>query len=287
MSEENRPRLGRGLASLLGDMAAAPSSPQGLKRLSLDLIKPNPRNPRRTFVESDLSDLVDSIRQRGVIQPVVVRKSDQRVDEFELIAGERRWRAAQRAGLHDIPAIIVEASDKETLELAIIENVQRSDLNPIEEALGYEQLINDFGYSQMELASSIGKSRSYLANSLRLLKLPEAARKLVSEGALSAGHARALLAVENPEETARLAVDKGLSVRDIERLAQSSKKPQTINGTNSSRSDDPNTRALEKDLTDALGLPVTLQVSGEQGSLVISFKTLDQLDLVIGRLKQA
>lgn len=284
MSDENRPRLGRGLASLLGDVAVS-APQQGLKRIPIEFIRPNARNPRRTFVEGDLADLADSIKKRGVLQPVVVRSLDQEGRSFELIAGERRWRAAQRAGLHEIPVVVLQATDQEMLELAIIENVQRADLNPIEEALGYEQLINEFGYSQADLAGAIGKSRSYLANALRLLKLPEDARKLVSEGALSAGHARALLSLENPDETARLAVQKGLSVRELEKLAQNNKKQQLKEKSSSSQKADPNTNALEKELIDTLGLPVSLRVQGEKGSVSISFNTLDQLDLILNKLR--
>jgi ParB family transcriptional regulator, chromosome partitioning protein len=284
MSDENRPRLGRGLASLLGDVAA-PMPQQGLKRVPIEFIKPNPRNPRRAFTEAELADLAESIKQHGVLQPIVVRNLEQDGNPFELVAGERRWRAAQRAGLHDIPVIVVRATDKESLEIAIIENVQRSDLNPIEEALGYEQLINEFGYTQSDLASSIGKSRSYLANALRILKLPEDTRKLVAEGALSAGHARALLSTENPEATARLAVEKGLSVRDLEKIAQSGKKQQEKIGRLNAREADPNTNALEKELIDTLGLPVSLRVQGEKGSVSISFNTLDQLDLILSKLR--
>ena len=179
---------------------------------------------------------------------------------------------------------MIEATEKESLELAIIENVQRADLNPIEEALGYEQLLNDFGYSQSDLASAIGKSRSYLANSLRLLKLPDEARKLVADGVLSAGHARALLSVENPDETARLAVEKGLSVREVEKLAQANKRSQE-QGAGEASPSDPNTRALEKELTDSLGLPVSLRVQGEKGSISVSFNSFDQLDLILNKLR--
>jgi ParB family chromosome partitioning protein len=282
MSDESRPRLGRGLASLLGDVAA-PANQQGLKRVPVEFIRPNPRNPRRTFVEADLAELAESIRQHGVLQPIIVRKSEHDSQSFDLIAGERRWRAAQRVGLHEIPVVVVQATDKETLELAIIENVQRSDLNPIEEALGYDQLINDFGYSQSELASAIGKSRSYLANALRLLRLPDETKKFVADGALSAGHARALLSVENPEETARLAVQKGLSVREVEKLGKSNKKGQDSvpRGVKA----DPNKDALEKELIDILGLPVSLRVQGEKGSVSISFNSLDQLDLILSKLR--
>lgn len=269
---------------MLGDVAVS-APQQGLKRIPIEFIRPNARNPRRTFVEGDLADLADSIKKRGVLQPVVVRSLDQEGRSFELIAGERRWRAAQRAGLHEIPVVVLQATDQEMLELAIIENVQRADLNPIEEALGYEQLINEFGYSQADLAGAIGKSRSYLANALRLLKLPEDARKLVSEGALSAGHARALLSLENPDETARLAVQKGLSVRELEKLAQNNKKQQLKEKSSSSQKADPNTNALEKELIDTLGLPVSLRVQGEKGSVSISFNTLDQLDLILNKLR--
>ena len=223
MAEEARPRLGRGLAALIGDAgdeAPAIERTRGQRRIPIEFLRPNPRNPRTSFREEDLADLAASIREKGIIQPVVVRTIAGVADAYEIIAGERRWRAAQLASLADIPVVIHEADDREALELAIIENVQREDLNAIEEARGYERLGADFGYSQSELAKIIGKSRSHVANTLRLLNLPEATRRLVADGAISAGHARALLSVKDPDAVARKIVSEGLTVRDIEERAR-------------------------------------------------------------------
>ncbi|MGD9659470.1 MAG: ParB/RepB/Spo0J family partition protein, partial [Methylocystis sp.] len=218
MAEDSRRRLGRGLAALLGDAAAdaAPAErPRGPRKAPIEFLRANPRNPRTSFGEEDLAELTASIREKGVIQPIVVRVIAGVADAYEIIAGERRWRAAQMAGLCDVPVVIHEADDKEALELAIIENVQRADLNAIEEAKGYERLGAEFGYAHGEIAKIIGKSRSHIANTIRLLNLPEAAKKLVSEGAISAGHARALLAVADPAAVARRIVEQGLTVRDV------------------------------------------------------------------------
>ena len=196
MAEEPRARLGRGLAALIGDAGQegpALARARGQKKVPIEFLRPNPRNPRKSFADADLEDLTQSIREKGIIQPILARTLPGVADAYEIIAGERRWRAAQKAGLHDVPILVVEADDKQSLELAIIENVQRTDLNPLEEALGYERLESEFKYSQTELAKVIGKSRSHVANTLRLLKLPEKAKRLLAEGALSAGHARALL----------------------------------------------------------------------------------------------
>ncbi|MFN3890020.1 MAG: ParB/RepB/Spo0J family partition protein [Beijerinckiaceae bacterium] len=289
MAEENRPRLGRGLAALLGDAAVAPPAPEvsrGARKAPIEYLRPNSRNPRRTFDEEQLESLAASVREKGVIQPILVRPVPNTSNSYEIIAGERRWRAAQRAGLHDVPIIVIEASDRETLELAIIENVQRADLNPIDEALGYEQLINQFQYTQADLARVIGKSRSHVANTLRLLNLPENARKLVTDGALSAGHARALLALPDPEATARRAIAEGLTVRDLEKMAQETSSPGQARPVRSRSADkDPNIRALERDLSDELGLAVTIESQGESGRLSVTFKTLEQLDLILNRLR--
>ncbi len=194
-------RLGRGLAALIGDAAddsVNQARTRGQRTIPIEFIGANPLNPRKSFAEDDLAELADSIREKGVIQPILVRPRAGVPDTYEIIAGERRWRAAQRAGLHEVPVVVVEAADKEALELAIIENVQRTDLNPLEEAAGYEQLIEQFGYAQAELAKVVGKSRSHVANTMRLSKLPSNVKGLVTSGALSAGHARALLSSQNP-----------------------------------------------------------------------------------------
>jgi len=293
MADEPRPRLGRGLAALIGeassDMALGDASNvRGQRRVAIEFVRPNPRNPRRHFAESDLEELAASIAERGVIQPVVVRQLPNLPDVFELIAGERRWRAAQRAGLTDIPVVVIEADDKLSLELAIVENVQRADLNPIEEAMGYDQLMQDFSYTQNDLAKIIGKSRSHVANTLRLLKLPESIQKLVNNGDLTAGHARALLAVADPEAVARQIIENGLNVRDAERIAQDEAEqgeetPPSRVRTRAPK--DADTRALEKVLEDVLGARVRISHNGDKGELRLRYSSLQQLDMICQRLR--
>jgi ParB family transcriptional regulator, chromosome partitioning protein len=272
-------RLGRGLAALIGDMAAmegarVTESSSG-KRLPVDFIIANRANPRRTFDADQLEELTNSIREKGVMSPLLVRPTDD-PHIFELIAGERRWRAAQKAGLHDVPVIVREVNDKEALELAIIENVQRADLNPLEEAMGYGQLMEQFAYTQQDLAQVIGKSRSHVANTLRLLKLPEDVRGMVASGSLTAGHARTLITVEDPAGLARQIVDRGLSVREAEALSQQRDVPRRVQADPIQR--DSNTVALERRLADALGLTVALNHSERGGKLEIRYRTLEQLD---------
>jgi ParB family chromosome partitioning protein len=285
---EKPSRLGRGLAALIGDMAPidgpriAESGNGGQKRLPLDFIIANRANPRRDFDTDQLDELTNSIREKGVMQPLLVRPSED-PNIFEIIAGERRWRAAQRAGLHDVPVIIREVDDKEALELAIIENVQRVDLNPLEEAQGYEQLIEQFSYTQQDLAQVIGKSRSHVANTLRLLKLPRDVRELVTSGQLTAGHARTLITAEDPAALAKQIIDGGLSVREAEQLTQqkvATKKPSV----SESEPKDADTMALEKRLSDVLGLKVIIDHRDTGGRLEIRYRTLEQLDSVITRL---
>ncbi len=294
--EPSRPRLGRGLAALIGDVGdevAAVERARGQRRVPVEFLRPNPRNPRRSFEEADLEDLAASIREKGIIQPILVRTIPGMADVYEIIAGERRWRAAQRAGLHDVPVILVEAGDREALELAIIENVQRADLNPLEEALGYERLISEFSYAQADLGRIIGKSRSHVANTLRLLKLPEAVKSHVLKGELSAGHARALLSVADPEAAAKRVIEKGLNVRDVERMAQEEGaapdptpvSPSSSAGLATPRVKDPDTRALEKALEDVLGMAVEIRHGARGGEIRIRYKTLDQLDTVCRRLR--
>jgi ParB family chromosome partitioning protein len=287
MAEESRRRLGRGLAALLGDAAAdaAPAErPRGPRKAPIEFLRPNPRNPRLSFREQDLAELTASIREKGVIQPIVVRAIAGVADAYEIIAGERRWRAAQMAGLSDVPVVIHEADDKEALELAIIENVQRADLNAIEEAKGYERLGAEFNYSHGEIAKIIGKSRSHIANTIRLLNLPDDAKKFVADGAISAGHARALLAVADPSAVARRIVETGMTVRDVERLAQEQAE-EASSSKRSARSSkaspkDADARAIEKTLSDALGLRVDLRPNGEKGEVRIRYESLDQLDSI-------
>lgn len=288
MAEEVRTRLGRGLAALIGEAGEeipAIERTRGQRKIPIEFLRPNPRNPRLAFNESDLADLAASIREKGIIQPVIVRTIPGVADAYEIIAGERRWRAAQQAGLSDIPVVLHEADDREALELAIIENVQRADLNAIEEASGYERLGAEFGYSQGELAKIIGKSRSHVANTLRLLNLPEASRRLVSEGAISAGHARALLGLKDPDSVARRVAEEGLTVREVEHLAQ-----REAGGDRGARprkprvEKDADTRAIEKMLGDALGLNVSIVHRGESGELRIRYASLEQLDALCRRL---
>ena len=274
-------RLGRGLAALIGDMAtiegARVTESGGVKRLAIDFVIANRANPRRTFNEEQLEELTNSIREKGIMQPLLVRPSND-PNVFEIIAGERRWRAAQRAGLHDVPVIVRDVGDKEALELAIIENVQRADLNPLEEALGYGQLIEQFDYTQQDLAQVIGKSRSHVANTLRLLRLPEDVRDMVSSGALTAGHARTLITAEDPATLARQIVSGGLSVREAEALGQQRDAKRKGVEPSVPAARDADTVALERRLSDALGLSVSLAHGERGGKLEIRYKTLEQLD---------
>lgn len=286
--DSHRPRLGRGLAALIGDVGdetEAVGRSRGQKRIPIEFLKPNPKNPRRVFSDEELEDLGASIRERGILQPILTRGIPGLADAYEIIAGERRWRAAQRAGLHDVPVIVVEASDRDAMEMAIIENVQRTDLNAMEEAGGYDRLMTEHGYTQNDLAKVIGKSRSHVANMLRLLKLPEAVRRSVESGDLSAGHARALLAVNDPEKVAKLVVKDGLTVRDVERIAQQGLEPAPEQKGRSKPPKDPDTLAVEKALEEVLGLTVTIDHRGEGGEMRIRYKTLEQLDGLCRRLK--
>lgn len=291
MSEESgRSRLGRGLAALIGDVgeeSAAIERARGQRRVPVEFLRPNARNPRRTFIEDDLEDLANSLRERGMIQPIVVRALPGMTDVYEIIAGERRWRAAQRAGLHDVPVMLVEASDREALEIAIVENVQRADLNAIEEAAGYEQLISEFSYTQNDLSKVIGKSRSHIANTMRLMKLPDSVRTHVVSGAISAGHARSLLSVADPEAVVSRILDQGLTVRDVEKIAQQEARGDSAAAPKAARPEkDPDTRSLERALEDVLGLSVSIEHRPAGGGQVrISYKTLEQLDALCHRLK--
>jgi ParB family chromosome partitioning protein len=274
-------RLGRGLAALIGDMAivegARVTESGGVKKLPVEFIIANRANPRRTFNSEQLEELTNSIREKGVMQPLLVRPSED-PNIFEIIAGERRWRAAQKAGLHEVPVIVREVGDKEALELAIIENVQRADLNPLEEAMGYGQLIEQFDYTQQDLAQVIGKSRSHVANTLRLLRLPEDVREMVASGTLTAGHARTLITAEDPATLARQIVSGGLSVREAEALSQQRDIEGKKKPAEQPTARDADTVALERRLSDALGLSVSLAHSERGGKLEIRYKTLEQLD---------
>jgi ParB family transcriptional regulator, chromosome partitioning protein len=289
--DASRKRLGRGLAALIGEMdkpaEAAPTQQASDRSLPIEFVVRNPNNPRREFSEEELRDLASSIREHGIIQPVVVREQAGKPGVHEIIAGERRWRAAQRAGLTEIPVIIRNVDDKIALELAIIENVQRSDLNPIEEAAGYQRLMDEYAYTQADLGDVIGKSRSHVANTLRLLKLPEPVRDYVRTGALSAGHARALITADDPLPLARRIVEEGLSVRQAETMAQAKEATPASHksGHSAPKEKDADTLALEKLLTDQLGLRVEITHGQNGGEVRVRYKTLEQLDSLCHRLQ--
>jgi len=290
MAEDaTRSRLGRGLAALIGDVGTESSAerPRGQRRVATTSLRPNARNPRRMFSEEELDELTASLRERGMIQPIVARPVRGTPDAFEIIAGERRWRAAQRAGLHEVPVVIIEATDEESLQLAIIENVQRSDLNPLEEAEGYRALMEDYSHTQDDIAKMVGKSRSHVANTLRLLKLPPSIRAYIFKGKLDAGHARMLVGQPNAEKLAEEIVARGLNVRQVEEIARQessrSGKPQSRKRSAEKNAD---TLALEKRLSDALGLVVSIDARGESGVVSIRYRNLDQLDDLAQRLEK-
>jgi ParB family chromosome partitioning protein len=284
-----RSRLGRGLAALIGDVGTESSAerPRGQRRVPTTSLRPNARNPRRMFSEEELDELTASLRERGMIQPIVARPVRGAPDAFEIIAGERRWRAAQRAGLHEVPVVIIEATDEESLQLAIIENVQRSDLNPLEEAEGYRALVEEYSHTQDDIAKMVGKSRSHVANTLRLLKLPPSIRAYIFKGKLDAGHARMLVGQPNAEKLAEEIVARGLNVRQVEEIAR---QESDRNGKSPSRKrsaeKNADTLALEKRLSDALGLVVSIDHRGESGVVSIRYRNLDQLDDLAQRLEK-
>lgn len=264
--------------------AAASDGPRGLP---IELVGRNPQQPRKHFDEAELNDLASSIKTHGILQPILVRPVAD--GKYEIVAGERRWRAAQRAGLHTIPAVVRELNEVEVLEIAIVENVQRMDLNPIEEAQGFQALIDRFGRTQQEIADAVGKSRPHIANMLRLLQLPDDLQEMVRDGRLSSGHARAILTAPDPRGLAQRAISEGLNVRDIERLAQIAKDekhgPRVTSGGSSAEGKSADTRALEQSLSNALGLDVTISDKAGAGEVKISYKSLEQLDDVIRRLR--
>ena len=289
MAEEARSRLGRGLASLIGDVggeAAKADRPRTQRKVPIEFLKANPRNPRKTFAETELDELAASIREHGVIQPIVVRAVRGSADQFEIIAGERRWRAAQRAGLHEVPIVPVEVSDTDALEIMIIENVQREDLNAIEEARGYHALADEFKRSADEIAKVVGKSRSHIANTMRLTKLPQDVQELIGSSQLSAGHARALISANDASALAQRVVKEGLSVRQTEELAHEKGVPKRApQKARSGRvAKDADTLALERRVSDSLGLSVSIDHRNSGGVLHIRYKSLDQLDDVVRRL---
>ncbi|MBB3020994.1 ParB family chromosome partitioning protein [Microvirga lupini] len=292
MAEEGKSRLGRGLAALIGEVGEEMGTLERKgftpKSVPVEFLRANPRNPRKVFDDTDLSELTQSIKDRGIIQPIVVRPVTNSTDQYEIVAGERRWRAAQKAGLHRVPVVVVHIDDKTSLEYAILENVQRADLNPIEEAEGYSRLMAEFSYTQENLSKIIGKSRSHIANTLRLTELPVQVRKLLIDRQITAGHGRALLSVNDPVVVAKRILDEGMSVRQVEEIAQAdsggSSKAAAKAAKPSPVEKDPDTRALEKALQDVLGLTVSIDHKGQGGELRIKYKTLDQLDGLCRRL---
>jgi ParB family transcriptional regulator, chromosome partitioning protein len=284
MTQPQKRRLGRGLAALIGDDTteeAVVQDARSLRHVPIEFLHANPNNPRKHFADSDLEDLTRSIRDKGLLQPLVVR---QRGSEFEIVAGERRWRAAQRAGIHELPVLIRDLTDGEALEIALIENIQRADLNALEEARAYQQLMDQFDYTQQQLADSVGKSRSHIANTIRLLSLPESVRRHIEDGALTAGHARALVATDSPQQLAEKIIQLGMTVREAEGLSRSAAeakgRPPVVKAPK-----DADTVALERQLSEALGLKVEIVNKGRAGgSLTVRYKTLEQLDDVCNRL---
>ena len=283
--------LGRGLSALLGDEAVQnpqtiPADQRG-QSLPVEFLAPSPFQPRRIFNQDDITELTASVRERGVLQPILVRPNPTRPNHYEIVAGERRWRAAQAAQLHEVPVIIRELSDEGVLEIALVENIQRADLNPLEEASGYLRLIDEFDHTQESLAKVVGKSRSHVANTLRLLTLPETVQRLVDQGQLSAGHARALIGADDPTGLAANIVKSGLNVRQTEALVKREKSPRKSAQSTVPRND-PDTMALERTVSDLLGLKVNIEFRGENvgGKVVVHYGNLDQLDEIIRRLGQ-
>ncbi len=291
MAEEGtRSRLGRGLAALIGDVGdeSPVDRPRGQRRLPTGSLRPNARNPRREFPNAELDELAASLRERGIIQPIVVRAARGVADGYEIVAGERRWRAAQRAGLHEVPVVVIEATDAEALQLAIIENVQRADLNPLEEAEGYRALMDEFGNSQEDIARIVGKSRSYVANTLRLLKLSDAVKAYIHSGKLTAGHARMLVGEPNADALAEEIVARELNVRQVEAMARArAQKSGKIASGRKARGSTVKTAdmlAFEKRVSDATGLVVSIDHHDDHGTLTIRYRSLEQLDDLVQRL---
>jgi ParB family transcriptional regulator, chromosome partitioning protein len=308
---KRRSSLGRGLNALFGETAPEDFEPlkkgETPRHLPIEFVTPGRFQPRRKFDQEAIQSLVDSVKERGILQPLLVRQHPDDGAIFEIIAGERRWRAAQLAGLHQVPVVIRELSDREALEIALIENIQRQDLTALEEAEGYKRLMDEFGHTQEVLAKALGKSRSHIANMLRLLTLPLQVKQMVQEGSLTAGHARALLSVEDPVATAQQVIERGLNVRQVEQLAREAHgntrdepvaapadappigtgpvaRAGSAPSAASRAGKDPDTIALEQDVTNRLGLRVSISSQGQGGTLSIQYQTLDQLDEVIERL---
>ncbi|WP_455374369.1 ParB/RepB/Spo0J family partition protein [Limibacillus halophilus] len=301
--------LGRGLAALFDEGAQQATAPQaeapakpaakakgsapaeeaaaaGQRLIPIERLEPSPYQPRQHFDKEALDALAASIKQNGLLQPILVRPHASKKNHFEIVAGERRWRAAQKARLHEVPVILREFDNAQTLEIAIVENVQRQDLNPLEEGEGYQRLIDEFGNSQEAIAKVVGKSRSHIANTLRLLGLPKPVKQLITEGKITAGHARALIGAPDPVTLAKQVAARGLSVREVERLAQSVKTGKTAAKIKRAVEKDADTIALEKDLEAELGMKVSISHRGEGGSLTLQYKTLEQLDDLLARLNR-
>jgi len=303
VADEKKKGLGRGLSALLGDHAAsaiqavtsaAAAGPEGaaaikgLRLMPVGQLQPGKFQPRRSFDEDRINDLVDSVREKGILQPLLVRPLPGQPGRFEIIAGERRWRAAQGAKLHEVPVIVRELSDREALEVALVENLQRQDLTPLEEADGYRRLMEDFSHTQEELAKAVGKSRSHVANMIRLLALPDPVKTMLEKGELTAGHARALLTAADPLRLARDVVGRALNVRQTEKLVNDEGKARpTSGGRPANAGRDPDIAALERDLTAGLGCRVTIRSLGKGGELTIAYGSLEQLDDVLARLARS
>jgi ParB family chromosome partitioning protein len=295
---KRRTSLGRGLSALFGEAAddvAPPDPGRPPRAVPIEFVHPGRFQPRKRFDPEGIQSLVDSVRERGILQPLLVRRHPDSATEYELIAGERRWRAAQIAGLHEVPVVVRELTDREALEIALVENIQRQDLTPLEEAEGYRRLMEEFGHTQEVLARSVGKSRSHVANMLRLLTLPDPLKEMVNDGRLTAGHARALLGVPDSVAIAQDVVARGLNVRQAEQLAREAQAPKADAVTAAGRAvaravdraKDPDTLALEQDLTNRLGLRVKVSPQGAGGTVTIQYQNLDQLDEVIRRLSES
>ena len=286
LADETKKRgLGRGLSALLGDKTDEYASLERgriPKSVPIEILHPGAQQPRRHFNDDAIAALADSVREKGVLQPLLVRRHPAKTNAYEIVAGERRWRAAQRAGLTEVPVVIKELDASEALELALIENIQREDLTAIEEAAGYQRLMDEFGHTQEDLSHVIGKSRSHIANLLRLLTLPESVQHMVDDGRLSASHARALVSTEEPAVWAELVVARGLNVRQIEQMVKNSSTKPAKKVASAVR--DPNILALESDLSQLLGLKVSIKTKGESGKIDIAYETLEQLDDVLHRL---
>lgn len=278
-------RLGRGLAALIGDDTteeAVIQDVRSLRHMPIEFLHASPNNPRKHFNDGDLDDLARSIKEKGLLQPIVVRPRPD--GEFEIVAGERRWRASQKAGIHEVPVLIRELSDGEALEIALIENIQRADLNPLEEARAYGMLLDHFNYTQQQLGESVGKSRSHIANTLRLLSLPDSVRQQIETGQLTAGHARALVATDSPAQLADRIIKLGLSVREAEGLARDASPQKAVKKPAPEK--DADTKALEHSISEALGLKVEISHTGPTGGhVIISYKSLEQLEDICRRLQ--